>query len=75
MPIGETQMVSGFEWDLTRMVPIDAYHKGLRLILRDPRSRPDPVYLLDSDGIILKQWDYIPNMGEVDDACSSVRGK
>jgi hypothetical protein len=74
MPIARTEvdMVKGGEWNLTSMLPIEAYQKGLRLILRDPRHQPDPVYLLDSDGIIRKQWDYVPTMGEVDDACRQV---
>jgi hypothetical protein len=68
--IGETKMASGKEEDLTSMVPIDAYQKGMRLILRDPMYQPDPVYLLDKDGVIIEQWEHIPSIGEVDDACN-----
>lgn len=69
MPIGETKMVSGREHDLSKMLPMDARDKGMQLIEREPQFEEDPVYLLDSDGIIQKRWDYIPSMGEVDDAC------
>jgi hypothetical protein len=73
MPIGETKMVNGREHDLTNMLSTDDRDRGLRLIERQPYEREDPVYLIDSDGIIQKRWDYIPSMGEVDDACKDVK--
>lgn len=71
--IGRTEMARGFESDLTNMLPVDAMLKGFSLILRDPRTRPDPVYLRDRDGIIRQQWDYVPSMGEVDGACRLIK--
>lgn len=63
------KMVSGGHEDLTPMLSVDAWLKGMTLTLVDPRYRPDPVYLLDKSGNILREWEYVPWIGEVDDAC------
>jgi hypothetical protein len=68
------KMVNGRKEDITRMLPIDARLKDMRLILVDPRYRQDPVYLLNSTGDIVREWEYIPWLGEVDDACKEVIG-
>ena len=67
--IGKTEMVKGFEFDLTEMLAVDARLKGMKLIFRQPRWAVDPVYLLNSEGVIMQEWDYVPSMGQVDDAC------
>lgn len=68
MPI---EMVKGRQEDLTKMLPVDAWLRGLSLILVDPKYYADPVYLMGRHGVI-HVWDYIPSVGEVDDACKNV---
>lgn len=65
------EMVRGRQEDLTNMLPVDAWLKGLDLILVDPMFYADPVYLLGRHGVI-RVWDYVPSVGEVDDACKEV---
>jgi hypothetical protein len=65
-------MVSGRKEDITRMLPVDARLKDMALVFVNPRDRQDPVYLLDSTGAIIREWEYIPSLGEVDDACNEV---
>jgi len=65
------EMVRGRQEDLTRMLPVDAWLRGLNLTLVDPKHYADPVYLIGSHGVI-RAWDYIPTMGEVDDACKNI---
>lgn len=63
------EMVRGPREDLTHMLSVDAWLKGMTLTFVDPRYRQDPVYLLDEKGNILREWEYLPSIGEVDDAC------
>jgi hypothetical protein len=63
------KMVSGTHEDITPMLSVGAWLKGMTLTLVDPPYRPDPVYLLDKSGNILREWEYVPWIGEVDDAC------
>lgn len=63
------EMKRGEEENLTKMLPVEARVRNCRLVLRRPFNDPDPVYLLDSQGNVLREWEYVPSMGEVDDAC------
>lgn len=67
-----TEMVKGRQEDLTKMLPVDAWLRGLTLLLVEPRDDADPVYLIGSHGVI-QTWDYIPSIGEVDDACKNLK--
>ena len=68
------EMVRGRQVDLTKMLPVDAWLRGLTLILVDPKYYADPVYLIGSHGVI-REWDYVPSLGEVDDACKNILDK
>lgn len=63
------EMVSGRREDLTKMLSVHAWLKGMKLTFVDPRWRQDPVYLLDGKGNIIREWEHVPSIGEVDDAC------
>jgi hypothetical protein len=66
------EMVRGRQEDLTSMLPVDAWLRGLSLILVDPKYYVDPVYLLGNHGVI-QEWDYIPSLAELDEACKNVK--
>lgn len=68
------KMVSGREEDITKMLPVDAWLMGLNLILVDPRFYADPVYLIGRHGVI-REWEHVPSIGEVDDACREAIAK
>lgn len=57
------------------MLPVDARLRGMELTFEEPLYSPDPVYLRDRDGRTLREWRYIPSLGEVDDACREIMGK
>ena len=63
------KMVRGRQVDITPMLPVDAWLRDMGLMLVLPYEDQDPVYLLDSSGTPIREWPYIPSMGEIDDAC------
>jgi hypothetical protein len=65
------KMASGRQESITKMLPVDAWLGGLSLILVNPRFYVDPVYLIGRHGII-RVWEYVPSIGEVDDACREI---
>ena len=65
------KMVSGRTEDITKMLPVDAWLRGMILVLVRPRDDDDPVYLIGSHGVI-REWEYVPSIGEVDDACKEI---
>jgi hypothetical protein len=67
------KMVRGWHQDLSHMLPVDAWLRRMRLTLVDPKQQADPVYLIDPDGRPVREWDYIPSMAEIDDACRKVK--
>ena len=53
--------------DLSRMLPTDAYHKGMTLTWWRPEAY-DPV-TLELHGRELYRWDYTPSLAEVFEVC------
>lgn len=56
------------EEDISRMLPTEAVYRGVRL--RWWLDDGDPVALYDRKGAVLRQWDYVPSLGEVFEACA-----
>lgn len=63
--------------DLTRMLPIEAYYKGMSLTWWRPEAlqiSTDPI-ILELRGRELYRWDYIPSLTEVFEVCKELEAK
>lgn len=57
--------------DLTRMLPVEAYYRGMTLTWWQPEAlqiATDPV-ILKLRGREIYRWDYIPSLTEVFEVC------
>lgn len=60
---------------LHEFLPIDALLAGYELRRREYYANPDPYYLYDPAGNIVRVWGYVPTLAEVDEAYLKARGQ
>lgn len=60
--------------NITEMLPVEAWLKGLRLLVMTPTEwiKDHTIRLTDSNGHAIREWYYTPSLGEIDDVCKEV---
>jgi hypothetical protein len=58
--------------DLSLQLPYEASAAGMTLTFEAPPEAPDPVYLKDKGGQVLREWRHTPSLTEVWEACRQI---